>query len=83
MDDYVSSEEVKYGRPYPYMIYKLMIDNDIDNVQSVIKFGDTKNDILEGLNSNCISTVGVLSGAGTREDLKKGNYILNNIMDIE
>ena len=45
IDMYISSE-VKYGRPYPYMIYNLM-ENDIQNPKSVIKFGDTKNDILE------------------------------------
>ena len=53
IDDYISSEEVKYGRPYPYMIHKLMERNNIINSQNVIKFGDTNNDVLEGINANC------------------------------
>ena len=46
IDTYISSEEVKYGRPYPYMIYHLMEKYNIQNPKSVIKFGDTRNDIL-------------------------------------
>ena len=35
-DDYISSEEVKVGRPYPYMIYNLMERNNIKNIDQVI-----------------------------------------------
>ena len=84
IDDYVSSEEVTFGRPYPYMIYKIMERNNIKSVNNVIKFGDTKNDVLEGLNANC-TTVGVLSGADTKEKLieSRPTHILKSIMDIE
>lgn len=84
IDDYISSEEVKFGRPYPYMIYKIMERNNIKSVNNVIKFGDTQNDVLEGLNANCAS-VGVLSGADTKEKLIKSRptHILKSIMDIE
>lgn len=84
VDDYVSSEEVTFGRPYPYMIYKIMERNNIKSVNNVIKFGDTKNDVLEGLNANC-TTVGVLSGADTKEKLieSRPTHILKSIMDIE
>jgi len=84
IDDYISSEEVKFGRPYPYMIYKIMERNNIKSVNNVIKFGDTQNDILEGVNANCTS-VAVLSGADTKEKLIESSptYILKSIMDIE
>tara|TARA_A100001015_G_scaffold280534_1_gene342843 strand:- start:1110 stop:1829 length:720 start_codon:yes stop_codon:yes gene_type:complete len=83
IDDYISSQDVSFGRPYPYMIHKLMERNNIMNVNSVLKFGDSRNDVLEGINAGCLSSVGVLSGAGTNKDLKDAKYILNNIMEIE
>ena len=83
IDDYISSEEVDRGRPYPYMIERLMTRNNIDDPQEVIKIGDTIIDIKEGKNAGC-KTVGVLSGSGSKEELKKGNpdFIINNIMDL-
>ena len=83
IDDYISSEEVKFGRPYPYMIHKLMERNNIINPVNVIKFGDTRNDVLEGLNANCLSSIGVLSGADDRTKLSEANYIIKDIMNID
>ena len=84
IDDYISSEEVKVGRPYPYMIYNLMERNNIKNINQVIKIGDTPVDILEGRNAGCF-TIGVLSGASTYEELNasRPNTIINDIMDIK
>ena len=83
IDDYISSEEVDKGRPYPYMIERLMTRNNIDNSQEVIKIGDTIVDIREGKNAGC-KTVGVLSGSNLKEQLKKENpdFIIGNIMDL-
>ena len=83
IDMYISAEEVKYGRPYPYMIYHLMEKCGIQNPKSVIKFGDTKNDILEGLNAQCLASVGVLSGADEETELNEGHHILDSVMDIK
>ena len=83
IDDYISSEEVKYGRPYPHMIHKLMERNNITNSQNVIKFGDTNNDVLEGINANCIASIGVLSGADSFSKLKNASHVINSIMDID
>lgn len=82
IDGYISSEDVRYGRPYPYMIYKLMEQFEIENSRQVIKIGDTENDILEGKNAKCF-TIGVLSGADDKEKLIKSNYILNSVMNLE
>ena len=82
IDTYISSEEVKYGRPYPYMIYHLMEKCGIQNPKSVIKFGDTKNDILEGLNAQCLASVGVLSGVDEEKHINGGDLILDSVMDI-
>lgn len=83
IDDYISSEEVSKGRPYPYMIYKLMERNKINSSSHVVKIGDSVNDILEGKNANCKATIGVLSGANNSKDLSIANYIVNNVMDID
>lgn len=83
IDDFISSEEVKIGRPYPYMIHTLMERNNIKNSKEVIKFGDTQNDILEGLNANCYASVGVLSGADTKDKLQNADFIVNSVMDIK
>ena len=83
IDDYISSEEVSFGRPYPYMIYDLMHKNNILNVKEVIKIGDTKNDILEGLNAGCTFNIGVLSGAGTEKDFKDAHQIIEKITHLD
>ena len=58
----VTASEVKRGRPYPYMIYKNMLELDIADIKTVIKVGDTLSDIREGVNAGCIA-VGVIEGS--------------------
>lgn len=58
------------GRPYPYMIFKNMMELKMASVEGVIKVGDTVSDILEGKAAGVI-TVGVIEGSsesGLRED---------------
>ena len=94
IDDYISSEEVCKGRPEPYMINSLTQKHSISS-KEIIKIGDTTNDILEGINANCLTSIGVLTGADTKKDLsvcftnwEMFNYphpricILNSVMDI-
>lgn len=59
VDDWISSEEVSYGRPSPNMLNELMLRFDTWP-KDVIKVGDTRNDMLEGLNAHCGEIVGVL-----------------------
>lgn len=80
IDDFISSQEVVMGRPGPFMIQELMKRNNIKNSKDVIKIGDTKNDILEGINAKCGTTVGVLSGAGNVKDLANADIISENII---
>ena len=53
-----------FGRPYPYMIFKNMIELHISSVKNVIKVGDTISDIQEGVNAGVI-VVGVIEGSST------------------
>ena len=83
IDAYISSDQVRIGRPFPYMIYNLMEQCHVYNPRLVVKVGDTKNDILEGLNANIGLTVGVLSGAGKMEDfIKHANFIVDDISQV-
>jgi len=50
------------GRPAPFMIYRNMIDLNIQNTDNVVKIGDTIEDIREGLNAK-VWTIGVAVGS--------------------
>ena len=85
IDDYISSEEVRHGRPEPFMIKELMKRNGINNPNEVIKIGDSVNDIKEGINAKCAHSIGVLSGAENEKNLNNAgaDIILNSVMDLE
>ena len=57
--------------------------HNIESGHQIIKFGDSKNDILEGLNANCRATIGVLSGADNEDSFKSATHIIRNVMDID
>lgn len=86
VDTVISSDQVKYGRPYPYMIFKLMEALGIQNVRDVVKVGDTAADVQEGLNAGCDVVVAVTSGTETRESLTSkisgGYYILPDLTEV-
>jgi phosphonatase-like hydrolase len=69
VDSYISSYDVKLGRPYPYMIHTLMERLEIENVKRVAKVGDSCRDMEMGRNAGCGLVVGVLSGADSLEEL--------------
>lgn len=69
VDGWISSYDVAEGRPYPYMIHRLMERLKIENVKRVCKVGDSVRDIEEGRNAGCGLVVGVLSGADNYESL--------------
>ena len=69
LDAYVSAYEVAEGRPYPYMIHRLMERVGVMDVRRVCKVGDSVRDMEEGRNAGCGLVVGVTSGADSGEDL--------------
>jgi len=85
IDALFTSDDVKNGRPHPEMIQKAMAQFKITNAAEVLKAGDSKIDIIEGKNANCGLTIGVLSGAQTREQLQDASpdYILNYLTELE
>ena len=52
----------KLGRPYPYLIFKNMMELKVKSVDSVVKVGDTAADIVEGNNAG-VTTVGIIEGS--------------------
>ena len=79
VDDVIASDEVKEGRPHPFMIQELMKRHGIENASSVVKVGDTEVDILEGRNAGCGLVVAVTTGAYTRAALEE--YHPDKIID--
>ena len=61
-DLYVTPDEVPKGRPYPYMIWKNLMEFGVFDTREVVKIGDTLADIEEGKNAGCW-TVGVVMGS--------------------
>lgn len=73
VDFVISSSEVAKGRPHPFMIQALMQQAGINDSKNVVKVGDTEVDIREGLNAQCLYSIGVTTGAFTREALEPYN----------
>jgi len=83
-DALITSDDVVNGRPYPDMIEKAIRLFDIKDTTTVLKAGDSVIDIIEGKNAHCGITIGVLSGAQTKEQLEKANptYILDSLASL-
>jgi len=83
VDDFISSGDVRMGRPYPYMIHRIMERNNIISVKHVAKVGDTRNDVLEGKNAGCGITIAVQTGAGSTRDFLEADMIVDKITNID
>ena len=84
VDYVVSSDEVPAGRPYPYMIQRMMNVANITDAKRVIKVGDTEVDVQEGKNANCLYSIAITTGAFTREELEpyKPSFIIDDIKEV-
>ncbi|AUC85735.1 HAD family hydrolase [Polaribacter sp. ALD11] len=84
-DALITASDVVNGRPHPDMIVKAMALFNITDASLVLKAGDSVIDIEEGKNAKCGITVGVLSGAQTRNQLEKikPTYILESLATLE
>jgi len=84
-DEYISSDEVEEGRPYPYMIRKLMKNAGLDDPREVVKIGDTPADIQEGRNAGCGLVIAVTTGASSRSILEKSapDYVVDHLTELK
>ncbi len=84
-DALITADDVERGRPNPDMIFEAMKILDIKYSEKVLKAGDSIIDIEEGKNASCGITVGVTTGAHTREQLVSANptYIVNSLTELK
>jgi phosphonatase-like hydrolase len=70
-DAVISGDDVPNGkgRPAPYMIFRAMEATGTVNMRHVLNVGDTVSDLQAAHNAGVGLSVGVLSGAHTREQL--------------
>ncbi|GHH97912.1 phosphonoacetaldehyde hydrolase [Neobacillus kokaensis] len=61
-DCYVTADDVKTGRPYPWMCYRNAMELDVYPMSRMMKIGDTAMDMKEGKNAG-MWTVGVILGS--------------------
>jgi phosphonatase-like hydrolase len=67
----VASNDVSRGRPAPYMLFHAMETAQVESVAAVMAVGDTRLDLQAANNAGLGGTVGVLSGAGSEEQLRR------------
>lgn len=84
IDALITADDVVKGRPSSEMVDRAMEMFNITEPQNVLKAGDSVIDIEEGKNANCGWTVGVLTGAQTREQLETAEptVILDSLADL-
>ena len=84
IDHVISSDEVVSGRPDPYMIRSLMHQAGIDDAKKVIKVGDTEVDINEGKNAGCLYSIGITTGAFSRQQLDAyaPSFIIDSLKEL-
>jgi phosphonoacetaldehyde hydrolase len=61
-DSCVTPDGLPAGRPAPFMIFRNMINLNVQHLDSVVKVGDTIEDIREGLQAK-VQVVGVILGS--------------------
>ena len=80
----VTASDVKNSRPAPDMIEYAMNKFSLMDTKNIIKVGDSKIDIEEGKNANCLYSIGITTGAQNLEQLKEANpdYIIHNLSEL-
>ena len=68
-DAVICGDDVPQGRPAPYMIFRAMEATATTDVRQVLNVGDTVSDLQAARNAGVAVSVGVLSGAHSREQL--------------
>ena len=84
ISDFVCSDDVKLGKPYPYMINYLADKYFIGNCFNVINIGDTVVDIMEGKNAGTGEQIAVLTGADDRKTFERAHptKVIETLKDL-
>lgn len=80
----ITADDVLRGRPHPDMIDLAMQQTGVTDSAATLKAGDSAIDIEEGKNAGCGITVGVTTGAQTREQLAvaQPTYVFDALVEI-
>ena len=80
----ITASDVDNNRPWPDMILLAMSKLNILDPKKVLKVGDSTVDIQEGQNAECLLSIGITSGAHTREQLREADpdFIINNVSEL-
>ena len=83
-DAVVCGDDVKLGRPAPYMIFRAMELTGTASVHEVLNVGDTVSDLQAAHNAGVVVSVAVLGGAHQREQLQQEphTHLINSIADL-
>ena len=84
-DAVICVDDVRAGRPAPYLIFRAMEMTGTTSVHHVMNVGDTVNDLWAGVNAGVKWNVGVLSGAHDEARLAAAPHtaILPSVATIE
>ncbi|RAJ08873.1 phosphonatase-like hydrolase [Chitinophaga skermanii] len=80
----ITASDVAQNRPHPDMIFSAMQQAGIENGAAVIKVGDSTIDVEEGRNAGCDISIGITTGAHTKEQLANAqpSYIIDDLSEI-
>ena len=84
VDVIVCGDEVRQGRPAPYLIFHAMEATGVSSVHRVANVGDTALDLRAGYNAGLRWNIGVLSGAHDRDRLEKEphTHLLQSVANL-
>lgn len=79
----VTADMVEKSRPHPDMIQKILNHFEVDASEAV-KIGDSQIDIEEGKNANLKYSIGITTGAHSREQLQAAqpDFILDDLTEL-
>jgi phosphonatase-like hydrolase len=84
VDAVVCGDDVRQGRPAPYLIFHAMEATAVTSVHRVAAVGDTTSDLLAGHHAGVAWNIGVLSGAHGRAELLKAphTHLVASVADL-
>ena len=84
LDAQVCSDDVREGRPAPYLIFEAMERCGVRDVRRVAVVGDTRLDLEAGWNAGATYRIGVLTGAHDRATLLAAphTHVLQSAADV-
>jgi phosphonatase-like hydrolase len=80
----ICSDDVKDGRPAPYMIFRAMETARVGDVREVLNVGDTPLDLQAGRRAGALGVIGVLSGVHKRDRLlrESPSHLIASVADL-